>query len=419
MSFKPYNAYVVAALRTPGGKKNGLISNWHPVELGATVIDALVEQTGIDGSKVDDVVLGCVSQVGAQSNNLGRQVVLASKKLPETVPGTTCERQCGSGQQAMHFAAQAVMSGTQDVVIAGGVEAMSLVPLDTGVYMGKEMGHGVPLCDATLENYGKAIEEGYGNFEIDNENVMFMSIAGAELLARKYEIDREAADAFAFSSQQKALNAKNEGKFDKEIVPIESKTNDKYKGKQLTEPLSYDEGIRKTLATTLAKLPRLHPNGIVTAGNAGQICDGASAVLICNEKGLEKLGIKPRMKIVSMAVAASCPILGLEAPIPATRKALEQANLTIDDIDRYEVNEGFCIVPLCWQKALNADMEKLNVNGGAIALGNPQGSAGTKLTATLLHELERIEGRYGLLVTCQSAGTSNATIFERVTEASA
>jgi len=412
--FKPFNAYIVHCLRTAGGKRNGALSGYHPADLGATVVDALVEQTKIDANHIDDVIIGCVSQIGAQSSNIGRNVVLASKKIPESVPGSTVDRQCGSSQQSLHFASQAVMSGNHDVVIAGGVEVMSLVPIGSNATSGMQMGHGIPICDSMTDKYGKEMEDAYTPLELSP--MIFSQFGGAEMLAKKYKIDRKEADEFALLSQNRAAEATKQGKFKQEIVPIPYKVNEKFKGKEPTGHFAQDEGIRKTTAESLAKLKNLHPGGVLTAGNASQITDGASAVLVCNERGLKKLGLKPRARIVSMAVVGANPVIMLEGPIPATKKALAQANLGIDQIDLYEVNEAFCTVPLSWKKALNAKMEKLNVNGGAMALGHPLGATGTKLVTTLIHELERTKGRYGVLSICEGGGTANATVFELTNE---
>jgi len=414
--YQPYNAYIVAGLRTPGGKRNGLLSGYHPADLGAEVCDALVEQTGIDAAQIDDVIFGCVSQIGAQSSNVARNVVLACKKIPESVPGTSVDRQCGSSQQALHFAAQAVMSGTQDVVIAGGVEVMSLCNIGSNVISGMQMGHGIPISEDMSAKYAKAMADGYDDFEINN--MMFSQFGGAEMLAKKYKITREEADAFALLSQERAAAATKGGKFLKEIVPLKPRVAEKFKGKDIPETLTYDEGIRKTTKESLKKLKALHPNGILTAANASQITDGASAMLIVNENGLKKLGLKPRLKIKSIAVVGSDPVVMLEGPIPATKKALAMAKLDIKQIDRYEVNEAFCTVPMSWQRAIGADMDKLNVNGGAMALGHPLGATGTKLATTLMHELERSNGKYGVLAICEGGGTANATVFERMTDQS-
>jgi len=409
MSYNPYNAYIVHAVRTAGGKRNGSLSGWHPCDLGATVLDAIVDQTKIDATLIDDVIFGCVSQIGAQSGNIARGCVLASK-LPESVSGVSVDRQCGSGQQAMHFAGQAVMSGNQDVIIAGGVEVMSLVPIGSNAISGMQMGHGIPVSDAMSSKYGDEMAKGYGEFEINP--MIFSQFGGAEMLAKKYKISREEADEFALLSQQRAADATANGKFKSEIVPVDCKVSEKYKGTPPTGKLTTDEGIRKTTPESLKKLRNLHPNGVLTAANASQVTDGASAVLICNERGLKKLGIKPRARIVTMATGGHDPVIMLEAPIPVSQKALKQANMTIDQFDRYEVNEAFCTIPLSWKKALGADMNKLNVNGGAMALGHPLGATGTKLIATLLNELERVNGKYGMLAICEGGGTANATIIE-------
>jgi len=410
----PFTAYVVHALRTPGGKANGSLSGYHPADLGATVINGIIDQTKIDAKLVDDVIFGCVSQIGAQAANIGRSCVLASK-LPQHVPGVSVDRQCGSGQQAMHFAAQAVMSGNQDVVIAGGVEVMSLCNIGSNVVSGMQMGHGIPITDSMTDKYGKEMEEGYGEFKINH--MLFSQFGGAEMLAKKYKITREEADEFALLSQTRAAEATKKGNFKNEIVPVNVKPGEKYKGTPPTGVMTLDEGIRKTTPESLKKLRNLHPNGVITPANASQITDGASAVLICNERGLKKLGIKPRAKIISMAVVGSDPVIMLDGPIAATRKALAAVNMDIGKMDKYEVNEAFCTVPLSWKKDLGANMNKLNVNGGAMALGHPLGATGTKLVATLINELERSKEKYGLLAICEGGGTANATVFEICNEA--
>jgi len=292
---------------------------------------------------------------------------------------------------------------------------MSLVPIGSNAIDGMQMGRGIPISDDMTNKYSKAMEEGYEPFEINT--MMFSQFGGAEMLAKKYQISRDEADDFAFLSQKRAAEATKANKFAKEIVPIEARVGEKFKGKPASGPQTVDEGIRPTTRDGLRKLKALHAGGgIITPGNASQICDGAAAVMICNERGLQKLGLKPRAKIVALALAGADPVVMLEGPIPATKKVLAQASLTIKDIDRYEVNEAFCSVPLSWKKALGADMEKLNVNGGAMALGHPLGGTGAKLMTTLLHELERCEGRYGVLAICEGGGTANATVIERLTE---
>jgi len=408
-----FNAYIVHCVRTPGGKRNGGLSGHHPAELGATVVDAIVDQTKIDANQIDDVMFGCVSCIGAQSSNIARMVVLASKSIPEEVPGVTIDRQCGSSQQALHLASQAVMNGNMDVVIAGGVEVMSLVPIGSNASSGFKMGHGIPVPESVTEKYRKQMEDGYGPRGLPLVPSQF---GGAEMLAVKYDISRLEADEFALLSQNRAAKATKEGRFKREIVPVPYKVNEKYKGNAPSGNVTQDEGIRATTAEGLAKLKSLNKNGVLTAANASQICDGASAVLICNERGLKKLGVKPRARVVDMAVVGSNPIIMLEGPIPVTKKILAQSKMSLDQMDLYEVNEAFCTIPLSWKKALNANMEKLNVNGGAMALGHPLGATGTKLTTTLIHELERTNKRYGLLAICQALGTSNATIFEITNE---
>lgn len=410
--FKPFNAYIVHCVRTPGGKRNGSLSGWHPTDLGAYAVDALIDQAKIDPNLVDDVVIGCVTQIGSQGTNIGRNVVLASK-LPESCPGVAIDRQCGSGQQAMQFAAQGVMSGTQDVVIAGGVEVMSLVPIWSNIHAGKKEGHGIPVGENIREKYGKRMVDEYAEFEVSPE--IFSQFGGAEMLGKKWNISRDEADSFAMLSQERAAAATKAGNFRKEIVPIPAKVNANFKGGNAPMGMVIDdEGIRATTKEGLAKLKNMHPHGIVTAANASQVTDGSSAVLIANERGLQKLGLKPRAKIISMCCAGSDPVIMLDGPIAATQKCLKQINMPLEKIDKYEVNEAFATVPLSWYKALNADFNKLNVNGGAMALGHPLGSTGTKLATTLIHDLERNNQKYGLLAICEAGGSANAMVFEIV-----
>ncbi|MFK7731383.1 MAG: acetyl-CoA C-acyltransferase [Pseudomonadales bacterium] len=388
-------AYIVAAARSAGGRKNGRLSKVHPIDLGAMVVDGLVERSGVAVSEIDDLIFGCVSQVGAQSSNIGRSVCLSSV-LGEQVPGTTVDRQCGSGQQAIHFAAQAVMSGTQDVVIAGGVENMSQVPIGASIVDGAKADHGVP--------YGKAISERY-------PGVQFNQFTGAEMLAKKYELTSDELNEFALASHLKAKQAVEEGRFDKEIVPIEIELEDGSVEKHIQ-----DEGIR--MDATLGAIAGLQPmseGGVLTAANASQICDGAAAVMVASGDACKRLGLTPMAKIVAMSVIGSDPVIMLEGPIPATEKVLKTAGLSMEDIDLFEVNEAFGSVPLSWAKALAADKDKLNVNGGAQALGHPLGGTGAKLMTTLVHELHRSNKRYGLLAICEGGGTANGTIVERVT----
>ena len=384
-------AYIVSAVRTPGGKKNGSLSDWHPADMGAAVLDELVMQTGVDPKDIDDVIFGCVDQVGAQAGNLARNAVLASS-LPESVPGTTVDRQCGSSQQALHFAAQAVMSGTQDIVIAGGVEVMSIVPIGASITDGMKAEHGFPFN-------AKGIEKRYpGTF--------FSQFTGAELVADKWNLSRSDLDSFALESHIKAANASKADLFKTEILPLEGN-----KGSMVIS----DEGIRYD--ASIEGLSGLNPvieGGVITAGNASQITDGASAIMICNDEGLKKIKTNPRALIKTITVVGDDPVFMLTGPIPASKLALKKANLHIDEMDIYEVNEAFAPVPMAWAIELNADKNKLNVNGGAIALGHPLGATGTKLMTTMLHELERRQGKYALQAICEGGGTANATIIERI-----
>lgn len=388
------DAYIVGAVRSAGGKKKGRLSRMHPIDLGAAVVDALVEKTGVNVSEIDDLIFGCVSQVGAQSSNVARNVCLSSV-LGEDVPGTSVDRQCGSGQQAIHFAAQAVMSGTQDIVIAGGVESMSQVPIGASIVDGYKADHGLP--------YGKKLGERY-------PGVQFSQFVGAEMLVDKYDLSSDELNNFALASHRNAKVAVEEGRFAEEIVPIEVELED-----GTTAVHDQDEGIR--MEATLDAISGLEPmqeGGKLTAANASQICDGASAVMVANGETCKRLGLKPLAKIVALSVVGTDPVIMLEGPIKATQKVLENAKLTLADIDLVEVNEAFGSVPLAWAKALDADMSKLNVNGGAQALGHPLGSTGTKLMTTLIHELHRTGKRYGLLAICEGGGTANGTIVERV-----
>ena len=389
------NAYIVSAVRTPGGKKNGSLSLWHPADLGAKVLDELVLQTGIDPALIDDVIFGCVDQVGAQSGNVARNAILASS-LPESVPGTSVDRQCGSSQQAIHFAIQAVMSGTQDVVIGGGVEIMSMVPIGASIKDGYEAGHGLPF-----DNEG---------MKTRYPGIFFSQFTGAELMAEKWNLSRQDLDNFALSSHQKAMLAVEGKYFDREILPIQAKNAE---GK--SDIIFVDEGIRYDASfEALAGLKTVTEGGVITAGNASQITDGAAAVMVCNDAGLKKIKTDPRARIVAISVVGDDPIMMLGGPIPASHKVLKAAGLNIDDIDLYEVNEAFAPVPLSWAIELKADKEKLNVNGGAMALGHPLGATGAKLMTTLLHELERRDAKFGLQAICEGGGTANATIIERI-----
>ena len=389
------NAYIVSAVRTPGGKKNGSLSLWHPADLGAKVLDELVLQTGIDPALIDDVIFGCVDQVGAQSGNVARNAILASS-LPESVPGTSVDRQCGSSQQAIHFAIQAVMSGTQDVVIGGGVEIMSMVPIGASIKDGYEAGHGLPFDSVGMKTRYPGI--------------FFSQFTGAELMAEKWNLSRQDLDNFALSSHQKAMLAVEGKYFDREILPVKAKNAE---GK--SDMIFVDEGIRYDASLeALAGLKTVVEGGVITAGNASQITDGAAAVMVCNDAGLKKIKTDPRARIVAISVVGDDPIMMLGGPIPASHKVLKAAGLNIDDIDLYEVNEAFAPVPLSWAIELKADQDKLNVNGGAMALGHPLGATGAKLMTTLLHELERRDAKFGLQAICEGGGTANATIIERI-----
>ncbi len=388
-------AYIVEAVRTAGGKRDGKLSLWHPADLGAKILDELVTRLDIDPSMVDDVIFGCVDQVGAQSGNIARNAVLSSS-FPESVPGTSVDRQCGSSQQAIHFAIQAVMSGTQDIVIGGGVEVMSMVPIGAAVTDGYNAGHGLPFdSDGMKARY---------------PGVFFSQFTGAELVADKWNLSREDLDKFALESHQKAAQATESKFFDKEILPIEGKN-----AEGINDLVMADEGIRFDASLDkLAGLKTVTEGGVITAGNASQITDGAAAVMICNDAGLKKIQSSPRAEVVSISVVGDDPVFMLTGPIPASKKALETANLTIDDMDLYEVNEAFAPVPLAWADDLKADKSKLNVNGGAMALGHPLGATGAKLMTTLLHEMERRESTYGLQAICEGGGTANATIIKRL-----
>ncbi len=386
-------AYIVDALRTAGGRRNGALRDWHPADMGAAVIDALLAKSGIDPAAIEDVIVGCVSQVGEQSFHVGRNMVLASS-LPESVPAVTIDRQCGSSQQALHFAAQAVMSGTQDVIIAAGVEHMTRVPMGSPTMLAMQAGVGVgPWSEAILERFGVT---------------QFSQFTGAQMIADRYGFTRDQLDAFAVESHRKAAAATDAGAFGEEIVPLRVVDAD---GHEMLH--TRDEGIRRDASLEgLAQLKTLQPGGVITAGNASQICDGASGVLIVNERGLKAHGLTPIARIEQLTVTAGDPVIMLMEPIPATRRALERSGRAIGDIDLYEVNEAFAPVPLAWLKELGADPARLNVNGGAIALGHPLGASGTKLMATLVHALRARGKRFGLQTMCEGGGIANVTIIE-------
>ena len=369
-------AYIVAAARTAGGRKGGKLSGWHPADMAGAVLDSLIERTGADPAVVEDVIMGCVGQVGEQAINIARNAVLASK-LPESVPATSVDRQCGSSQQALHFAAQAVMSGAMDVVIAAGVESMSRVPMGLSSVLPAKNGFG---------NYKSSrIEDRY-------PGIQFSQFAGAEMLAKKYGLSKDLLDEYGFNSHRKAIAATQAGRFKDEIVALEVSTPD---GK--TETHSVDEGIRFDASLEAMKgVKLLQEGGAITAATSSQICDGASGVMVVNERGLKALGVEPLARVHHMTVIGHDPVIMLEAPIPATLRALQRAGMTVDDIDLFEVNEAFASVPTAWLQVTGADPERLNVNGGAIALGHPLGGSGTKLMATLVHALKQQNKRYGL-----------------------
>jgi len=390
-------AYIVAATRTAGGRRGGRLSGWHPADLSGQVLDALLDRTDADPALVDDVIMGCVGQVGEQALNIARNAVLSSR-LPESVPGTSVDRQCGSSQQAIHFAAQAVMSGTQDIVIAAGVESMSRVPMGASVALPAKQGMG--------HYFGPAMRERYP--DVDD----FTQFAGAEMMAKKYELSKDALDAFSLESHQKAIRATEAGHFDDEILPVPVRDYDGNGGDAMH---TVDEGIRFDASLEgISGVKLLQEGGRITAANASQICDGASGVMVVNERGLKQLGVQPLARIHHLSVMGHDPVIMLEAPIPATERALKKAGLSVDDIDIYEVNEAFAPVPLAWTRTLDADPYRLNVNGGAIALGHPLGGSGTKLMTTLVHALKHRDGRYGLQTMCEGGGLANVTIVERL-----
>ena len=389
-------AFIVAATRTAGGRRGGRLSGWHPVDLAAEIINELVDRTNADPALIDDVIMGCVQQIGEQAVNIGRNAVLASK-LPNSVPGTSVDRQCGSSQQALHFAAQAVMSGTMDCVIAAGVESMSRIPMTSPGPVALKAGLGQYVSPQIQENFG--VTE-------------FTQFLGAEMMAEKYDISRDAMDNYAYQTTLKAIAAINAGHFDNEIHPLQERIKDIPVGDQMH---SVDEGVRFNASLeAISGLNLLQEGGRITAGTASQICDGASGVMVVNAAGLKALGVEPLARIHHMSVLGHDPVIMLEAPIPATERALKKASMGIDDIDLFEVNEAFASVPMAWLQATGADPERLNINGGAIALGHPLGGSGTKLMTTLVHSLQRTNKRYGLQTMCEGGGMANVTIIERL-----
>ncbi|HDY96326.1 hypothetical protein LCGC14_0174180 [marine sediment metagenome] len=382
------HAYIVETARTAGGRRGGALRDWHPANLGAEVLNALVARAGIDGAVIDDVIVGCVSQGGEQSFAFGRNCVLAST-LPQSVPAVTIDRQCGSSQQAVQFAAQAVMSGTQDVVVAMGVESMTRVPMGSNVSLYDKAGLGEgPFSDRIEARYG-------------TKN--FSQFIGAEMVAQKHGFNREALDAYALESHRRAAAARDGGAFDAEIIPLA------IEGGMHTR----DEGIRDDATFDgISSVKLLDPDGMISAANASQICDGAAGVLVVSEAALKKYNLTPKARIVNLTVTAGDPEIMLEEPLPATDRALERAGMKIDDIDLFEVNEAFAPIPMAWAKHTGADPAKLNVNGGAIALGHPLGASGARLMTTLVHSLHARGKKYGLQTMCEGGGIANVTIIE-------
>lgn len=377
-------AYIVEAVRTPVGRRKGSLSGIHPNDLGATVLKAVLDRTGVPAEKVDDVIFGVVGQMGAQSANVARNAWLTAG-LPETVPGVTLDRQCGSSQQAVHFAAQAIMSGTQDIVIAGGVEVMSLVPIASPAILGQQQGMGFPYG-------GEGWDERFGTQEISQ-------FRGAEIIAEKWGISRRDMEEFAFESHQRALAAIDRGAFKDEIVPVGD--------------FAQDEGPRAdSTLEKMAELQALRPDGRITAAVASQISDGASALMVVSEQALKEFNLTPLAAVHTMSVVGSDPVAMLTGPIPATQAVLDRSGLTLEDIDVFEVNEAFASVVLAWLQETGVPRDKVNVNGGAIALGHPLGATGGRLMTSMIHHLRRTGGRYGLQTMCEGGGMANATVIE-------
>ncbi len=379
-------AYIIDTVRTPVGKRGGSLSQIHPADLGAHTLKALVERTGIDAGAVDDVVMGCLDTIGSQAGDVGRTAWLAAG-LPEHVPGTTIDRQCGSSQQAVHFAAQGVMSGTQDLVVAAGLQNMSRIPISSAMLVAEQFGDTDPFSGSTgwVERYG------------DQEISQFR---GADMIAENWGISREDMEEFAMESHRRAISARSEGRFDNEIVELNG--------------LTFDEGPREPNPEKIASLNTLREGGRITAAVASQISDASAAMLIASEQAVKDHGLSPRARIHHLSVLADDPVYMLSAPIPATKRALDRAGMTLEQSDLVEINEAFASVVLAWAKELDADMAKVNVNGGAIALGHPLGATGVRLMTTMLNELERTGGRYGLQTMCEGGGQANVTIIERL-----
>ena len=380
-------AYIVDAVRSPVGRRGGSLSGIHPADLGAHSLRALVDRVGIDPGLVDDVILGTIDAIGGQAGNVARTALLVAG-FPEHVPGVTIDRQCGSSQQAVHFAAQAVMSGTADLVIAGGLQSMSQVPLTSSATVGEQFGFTTPLAESP------GWRARYGDQEISQ-------FVGAELIAEKWDISRDAMEQFALESHRRAALAQDEGRFARQIAPLNG--------------LDHDEGVRRdTTLERMQGLQPLRPGGRITAAVSSQISDASSAVLVASERAVREHGLVPRARVHHLSVRGDDPVFMLTAPIPATRQALERTRLTVGDIDLFEINEAFASVALAWMRELDVPHEKVNVNGGAIALGHPIGATGTRLMTTLLAELERTGGRYGLQTMCEGGGVANVTILERL-----
>ena len=387
-------AYIVAAARTAGGRRNGRLAGWHPADLAGKVLDNLVERVKMDPAQVDQVIMGCVGQAGEQAVNIARNAVL-SANFPESVPAVSVDSQCGSSQQALQFAAQAVLSGTMDIVIASGVESMSRVPMGLAAALPAKEGFGVYKSPAMEKRY---------------PGVQFSQFMGAEMLVKKYGLTKDELDRFSYESHRRAAQATKDGRFKDEIIPIQITLADGTPDMHVV-----DEGIRfDATLEGIQGVKLLQEGGALTAASSSQICDGASGVVIVSEKGLKQLGVQPLARIHHMSVAASDPVIMLETPIPVTQLALKRLGWKIEDIDLFEINEAFASVPMSWIKTLGADPEKINVNGGAIALGHPLGGSGTKLMATLVHALKQRGKRWGLQSMCEGGGMSHATIIERL-----
>jgi acetyl-CoA acyltransferase len=405
------DAVIVDAVRTPAGKRWGSLSGWHPAELAAELLAALATRTGIDPAVVDDVIMGCVTQVGPQSTNIARTAVLAAG-WPASVPGTTVDRQCGSSQQAIHFAAQSIMSGVNDVVVAAGIECMSTVPM----FSNAPASSNAPGGDIRAV-YGDVVQSRFGDQESYGLRGLVPQGISAELICDRWQLSRAELDEFSLRSHEVAAAARDSGRFDSQIAPVQVRRRDRETGEISVQDaaLTADECIRDTSREALAGLaPAFVPDGRITAGNSSQIVDGSAAVLLMSATRAAELGLRPRAAVRHMSVVAADPVEMLSAPIPATARVLARSGLSISDIDRYEVNEAFAPVVLAWLHDTKADLSRLNANGGGISLGHPLGATGAKLMTTLLCELERISGRYGLQTMCEGGGMANATIIERL-----